>query len=127
MTVGERGEHLGHLYRVKSEGNTSAEGTDVELYEETGRIFADLRIGADVAGAMPLKSNEDLCCPGVKLHGAGFIVTPEQAKALGLGCIPGLEKHIRPYLNGRDLTGSSRNVLVIDLWPHGGAGATSIS
>ena len=55
MTVGERGEHLGHLYRVKSEGDTSAEGTDVELTEETGRIFADLRIGVDVASAMPLE------------------------------------------------------------------------
>jgi hypothetical protein len=116
MTVGERGEHLGHLYRVKSEGDTSAEGTDVELTEDTGRIFADLRIGVDVAGALPLKSNEDLCCPGVKLHGAGFIVNPEQASALGLGRIPGLEKHIRPYLNGRDLTGCSRNVMVIDLF-----------
>lgn len=88
----------------------------MELTEETGRIFADLRIGVDVAGALPLESNEDLCCPGVKLHGAGFIVTPEQASALGLGRIPGLEKHIRPYLNGRDLTGSSRNVMVIDLF-----------
>jgi hypothetical protein len=116
MTVGERGEHLGHLYRVKSEGDASAEGTDVELTEDTGRIFPDLRIGVDVAGALPLKSNDDLCCPGVKLHGAGFIVTPEQANALGLGRIPGLEKHIRPYLNGRDLTGSSRNVMVIDLF-----------
>ncbi len=116
MTVAEKGEHLGHLYRVKSEGDTSAEGTNVELTEETGRIFADLRIGSDVAGAMPLKSNEDLCCPGVKLHGAGFIVTPEQARALGLGRISGLEQHIRPYLNGRDLTGTSRNVMVIDLF-----------
>jgi hypothetical protein len=116
MTVAERGEHVGHLYRVKDEGTTSAEGTDVELIEETGRIFADLRIGADVAGAMLLKAQEDLCCPGVKLHGAGFIVTPDQAAALGLGRISGLEKHIRPYLNGRDLTGSSRNVMVIDLF-----------
>jgi hypothetical protein len=35
---------------------------------------------------------------------------------LGLGRIPWLEKHIRPYLNGRDLTGSSRKVMVIDLF-----------
>jgi hypothetical protein len=116
MTVAEKGEHLGHLYRVKSEGDTSSEGTSVELAEESGRIFADLRIGCDVAGAMPLKANEDLCCPGVKLHGAGFIVTPEEAASLGLGRIQGLEQHIRPYLNGRDLTGSSRNVMVIDLF-----------
>ncbi|MHB1698581.1 MAG: class I SAM-dependent DNA methyltransferase [Acidobacteriaceae bacterium] len=116
MTVAERGEHEGHLYRVSSEGDTNSEGTAVELTEQTGKIFADLRVGADVTAALPLQSNEDLSCPGVKLHGAGFIVTPEQAAVLGLGRIPGLEQHIRPYLNGRDLTGTSRNVMVIDLF-----------
>jgi len=60
MTVGERGEHLGHLYHVKSEGDTSAEGTDVELTEETGRIFADLTIGVNISSAMPLDANADL-------------------------------------------------------------------
>jgi len=43
-------------------------------------------------------------------------VTPEQAAALGLGRIPGLEKHIRPYLNGPRSHRSSRNVMVIDLF-----------
>jgi hypothetical protein len=116
MTVGERGEHQGHLYTVTKEGDAHSEGTDVELAERTGRIFADLRIGVDVAGALPLRADEDLSCPGVKLHGAGFIVTPEIAASLGLGRINGLEQHIRPYLNGRDLTGRSRNVMVIDLF-----------
>ena len=116
MTVAERGEHYGHLYRVTREGDTRSEGTVVELSEQTGKIFADLRIGADVTAAMPLLSNEDLSCPGVKLHGSGFIVTAEEAEGLGLGRIAGLEHHIRPYLNGRDLTGTSRNVMVIDLF-----------
>jgi len=116
MTVGERGEHQGHLYRVVREGDARAEGTDVELAEQAGKIFADLRVGVDVAGASPLEANEDLSCPGVKLHGAGFIVTPEQAASLGLGRIPGLERHIRPYRNGRDLAGRSRNVMVVDLF-----------
>jgi hypothetical protein len=48
--------------------------------------------------------------------GRGFIVTPEQATALGLRRIPGVENHIRPYLNGRDLTQRSRGVMVIDLF-----------
>ena len=65
---------------------------------------------------MTLQSNEGLSSPGVKLHGSGFIVSPEEAANLGLGRIPGLEQHIRPYLNGRDLTGTSRNKLVIDLF-----------
>jgi hypothetical protein len=116
MTVAERGEHQGHLYRVISEGDTSSEGTAVELCEETGRIFPNLRVGPDVTSATPLKANENLSSRGVSLHGAGFIVTPEEAANLGLGRIPGLDQHIRPYLNGRDLTGISRNHMVIDLF-----------
>jgi hypothetical protein len=116
MTVAERGEHNGHLYRVTSEGDTNAEGTAVELSEQTGLIFADLQIGADVTSTTPLRANEDLSCRGVSLHGAGFIVTPQQAASLGRGRIKGLEQHIRPYLNGRDLTGISRDVMVIDLF-----------
>ncbi len=116
MTVAARGEHEGHLYRVIREGDTQTEGTDVELLEQTGKIFADLKIGIDVTSAQPLRANEELSCRGVSLHGSGFIVTPEKARDLGLSHIPGLEQHIRPYLNGRDLTGTSRNVMVIDLF-----------
>jgi hypothetical protein len=88
---------------------------NVRLSERYGRIFADLTIGANVAGAVPLQANDKLSCPGVKLHGAGFIVSQEEARQLGLGRIPGLESHIRPYRNGRDLTAIPREVLVIDL------------
>jgi len=48
--------------------------------------------------------------------GAGFIVTPEKARALGLGSRPGLEAHIRDYRNGRDLLQRPRGVMVIDLF-----------
>ncbi|MFT4560026.1 MAG: hypothetical protein ACI92S_005423, partial [Planctomycetaceae bacterium] len=54
--------------------------------------------------------------PGVKLHGAGFIVSRHDARRLGLGRIPGVEKYIRDYRNGRDLTQLSRDVMVIDLF-----------
>ncbi len=116
MTVAELGEHLGHLYRVTSEGDTNSEGTAVELAEQTGKIFADLRIGANVAGVSPLEANESISCAGVKVHGSGFIVTEACAKTLGLGRISGLEDHIRLYMNGRDLTGTSRDVMIIDLF-----------
>ncbi len=116
MTVGERGEHIGQLLHVFREGDTTAEGTEVELRGNLGRIFPELRLGLTVAGAHALDSNEGVCSPGVKLHGSGFIVTPAQATHLGLGRVAGLEQHIRPYLNGRDLTGQSREVMVIDLF-----------
>lgn len=76
---------------------------------------ADLTVGASPAAALALRANERICSPGVKLHGAGFIVSPATAAALGLGKVPGLEAHIRPYLNGRDMTGRSRGMMVIDL------------
>ena len=116
MTVGERGDHQGHLYRVLREGDARAEGTDVELAEQNGKIFADLRMGVDLASAVPLAANEDLSCRGVVLHGKGFIVSPERAQLLGLGRVPEIEKVIRPYMNGRDLTGRSRGIMVIDLF-----------
>jgi hypothetical protein len=67
--------------------------------------------------ALPaLKANDFLSSRGMMLFGSGFIVSSSEAKHLGLGRRPGLEKHIRPYLNGRDLTGTSRGVMVIDLF-----------
>ena len=77
---------------------------------------ADLRVGANVASAQTLLANVGVSSPGVKLHGAGFIVTEEEAQALGLGTVPGLEQHIRDYRNGKDLTARPRGVKVIDLF-----------
>jgi hypothetical protein len=81
-----------------------------------GIINSDLTIGVDVTSAKALRANEGICSPGVKLHGAGFIVTPQEAQHLGLGKRPELERHIRAYRNGRDLTARPRGVMVIDLF-----------
>jgi hypothetical protein len=118
MTVGRAGRHNGRLLNIAEErkGETEDEGRVVRFEVEKGKIFSNLRIGADVAGAKALKANEGISSPGVKLHGAGFIVTPEKARALGLGTVPGLENHIRDYRNGRDLTATPRGVMVIDLF-----------
>ncbi len=116
MSVSVAGEAPGRLWTVAGEGGADGDAVKVDLTSRYGRINADLTIGANVAGAVALKANADMSNPGVKLHGAGFIVTPEQAAALGLGRIPGLERHIRPYRNGKDLTATPRNVLVIDLF-----------
>jgi hypothetical protein len=82
----------------------------IELTEKTGRIHADLSIGADVVGAKALRANEGISSPGFKLHGAGFIVTPDEAAKLQ-PC-----DRIHPYRNGRDLADKPRGVSVIDLY-----------
>ncbi len=115
MTVGALSGD-GRLQVVISESEGDDGERNVVLSKQAGKINADLTIGADVSTARALKANDGLASPGMKLHGAGFIVTPAQAEALGLGRIAGLERHIRDYRNGRDLTGRPRGVLLIDLW-----------
>lgn len=117
MTVCARGDTPGVLAKVVSEEGLDTDTPQVELVRREGVITGNLIIGADLASATPLLANEALSSRGVALHGAGFIVTPDKAEALGLGTVPGLERHILPYRNGRDLTARPRGVMVIDLYP----------
>jgi len=116
MTVAAAGSHEGLLREVVSEVGVDTDAPLIGFRDRTGTINSDLTVGVDVTAAVALEANEGLCSPGVKLHGAGFIVTPEEARHLGLGRRPGLERHIRDYRNGRDLTARSRGVMVIDLF-----------
>jgi hypothetical protein len=117
MTVGVAGEQPGLLRQVTREvANEDREAREVQLNQRGGKVFADLTMGADVASAESLQANGGISSPGVKLHGVGFIVAPEEASALGLGESEGLEQVIRDYRNGRDLTQKPRGVKVIDLF-----------
>jgi hypothetical protein len=117
MTVAEKGEHEGALAEVVSEAGLNTDTPQVELEVQEGKVRANLTIGADLASAKSLLANDLLSSPGVKLHGAGFIVTPQQARALGLGTVSGLDRHILAYRNGRDIAQRPRGVMVIDLYP----------
>ncbi len=106
--------HNGCLQTVVAEVPGEHGEVAVTLAERWGPIHADLSLGVNTTTAVALQANGGITSRGVMLFGAGFIVTPEQAAQLGLGQTPGLEQHIRPYRNGRDLTDSPRGVLVID-------------
>lgn len=116
MTVAAAGSHEGVLQEVTAEQELETDEPQLMFRSTAGRINADLTSGVDVTSAKTLLAGEGLCSPGVKLHGAGFIVTPQEAQHLGLGRRPGLEHHIRPYRNGRDLTSTPRGAMVIDLF-----------
>jgi hypothetical protein len=117
MTVAEAKTREGLLLRVESEEPGDGEGAaKVEFAERHGIIHPDLTIGPNTSAATPLEANIGLSCRGVSLHGDGFIITPEKARDLGLGSVPGIEQHIRQYRNGRDLTSHPRDVMVIDLF-----------
>ena len=117
MTVAVPREGDGTLATVERESGLNTDKPVVELGEQAGKIIANLKIGADITAVEPLMANDLISSPGVKLHGSGFIVTPQQAAALGLGRTPGLENHILPYRNGRDIAQRPRGVMVIDLYP----------
>lgn len=116
MTVAEAGSHEGVLHEVMHEAGLDSDEPVVDLSEKKGKINADLTVGVDVASVFELQANRGICARGVVLHGSGFVVTPEQATYLGLGRRPGLEQHIRPYRNGRDLSDRPRRAMVIDLF-----------
>lgn len=110
MTVGAAGEGEGRLLTVTDERGGNSEGLDVTLAERAGIIHPDLSVGANVAGAVSLLANAGISSPGFKLHGAGFIVTPEEAARLET------DAPIKPYRNGRDLTDKPRGAKLIDLF-----------
>jgi hypothetical protein len=116
MTVAEAGTRAGVLRNVIREEALDTDSPLIEFTEVGGTINSNLTVGVDVTKAVPLLANEGLSSPGVKLHGAGFIVTPAEARHLGLGRRVGLEHHIREYRHGLDLTSRPRGVMVIDLF-----------
>ena len=116
MTVASTAQGDGKLMTVTQEQSSDHGEVQVEMAQSQGLIHADLRIGANVAAAVALRANMDLSNRGVQLFGAGFIVTPQEARGLGLGTLAGLEKHVRHYRNGRDLTSTPRGVMVLDMF-----------
>ena len=106
----------GRLLTVTSEQTGDEGEVTVTLAEQVGDIHADLSVGADVASAVALRANAKLSNRGHELGSAGFIVTVDEATALGFGKIPALERYIRDYRHGRDLMDTPRGVKVIDLF-----------
>ncbi|MGE3366515.1 MAG: class I SAM-dependent DNA methyltransferase [Rhizobiaceae bacterium] len=115
MTTGQAGSQPGTLCEVIEETGLDTDDPRISFAVKRGAVNADLTVGVNLTKVEPLASNEGLCSRGVQLMGAGFIVTPSEARHLGLGRRAGLKRHIRFYRNGRDLTAHSRQMMVIDL------------
>lgn len=79
------------------------------------KLNADLTAHADIASAssVALAANTGISSPGFKLHGAGFILKPAEARSLLQDNLQHAEV-IKAYRNGRDLTARPRDVSVID-------------
>ena len=115
MTVAGVGNRAGRLLTVvdESSGRGEADGKEVSLNSQIGKIFANLQIGADVAGAKPLKANANLAFRGMTFMGEGFILT-EPAAQKKLEVDKKLSAVIKPIFNGRDIAQTSRANYAID-------------
>ncbi|MDH0144406.1 class I SAM-dependent DNA methyltransferase [Aquipseudomonas alcaligenes] len=119
ITAARAGHHEATLLSVKREHEKGATPDDdlVEVFSlVAGKAHANLKVGANLNKAAALQANRGICAVGFKTIGAAFQVDKETASSLGLGTIEGCEKHIRPYLNGRDLAAERRGIYVIDLF-----------
>ena len=116
MTVGTAGKCEGRL--LVSIEETEAENGEVSVRFDTrqGVIHPDLKVGANITSTTKLRANARVSSMGMMRAGAGFLVTADEARALGLGDVPELTERIRPFRNGRDITGRPRSLLLIDLF-----------
>lgn len=116
LTVGElKNNSTGILARVISEIENDDGTSDIELELRKGIIFADLRIGANVSGTTPLRSNTLLASTGLILGSRGFVLTEEESKILQKS-EPSERPMIFPLRNGRDLMENVRGFFVIDTY-----------
>jgi hypothetical protein len=108
MTVGVAGTHDGHLFEVTGEKPQEDGASQVTLSTRGGQIQSDLSIGASVNAMKGLALNSGLASMGVKLHGTGFVLSPEEAEALSHADGHEGSAVIKPYLCGRDLVQEGR-------------------
>ena len=118
MTVGVAGKSKGRLATIKGENKNQEPGKNgkkLELVSELGKIHSNLTIGTNVNLATVLTANKGISSPGLLTSGEGFKVTKEKAIDLGMNSVTGLDSHIKPYRNGRDLAQHNRNLYLINM------------
>jgi hypothetical protein len=118
MTVGAAGEHSGELLEVTGEEPQPDGSEKVSFKSQHGKISADLTTGADVSNQSFLEANAPFCCcPGVSIHRRQVSSSRQRKKTWTRKSSKGLEKIIRPYRNGKDITHDHRAAsFAIDLF-----------
>jgi hypothetical protein len=114
MTAAELGEKSGVLKKIVLEENIGGE-FNVQLTNEKGQIYEDLRVGANLPSTGFLKSNSLIASTGLLLGSRGFLLTVEEANKFQK-TQPPERPLIFPLRHGEDLTERPRNIFVIDTY-----------
>lgn len=115
MTAGAPGRRTALLRSVVKEEDAADGEVSVHLRDRSGVLFADLTMGANVAGAAPLAANGRLTSQGMTPLGMGFRLSPEEAETI-LAQTPEASAVIKPYAIGRDIVQSPEDRYIIDLY-----------
>ncbi len=114
MTVAAAGSEDGVLARVVRETPAGDGAVEVALDVRHGRLHADLSLGPDVAGAVPLAANRGLCGQGMKVVGDGFHVPeswPRGVRSPATGA-----PVVRPIVGARDVLAGRPGTPIIDFF-----------
>jgi hypothetical protein len=115
ITVVILGQESGRLNQVVSEEYVTENVANINLQEFIGKVQPDLSIGADVAGASELISNQGTAIKGFELGSQGFLIQREFGEKW-LNDDPLLNDVLKPYMNGSDLVNGIWNRYVIDFF-----------
>lgn len=110
MTVGGHEMTIGKLFEVVDEQERDGDTSIVSFRQRTGTIHGDLKCGANVAAAEPLRANSQLSFMGVTLVGQGFVIEPDDPLA---NTEP---EALRRYIVGNELNRKPKNRHVIDFF-----------
>jgi hypothetical protein len=113
MTVGAAGALDGWLLQIRNEESSDHDEVYVGLQEQHGYLHADLKVGANVAGASRLSANKKIAIKGFELGNQGFLIDRELAEAL-LETQLGAREVLKPYMNGSQLVDGNCKYFVLD-------------
>ncbi|SDE52358.1 class I SAM-dependent DNA methyltransferase [Kordiimonas lacus] len=110
FTVACAGNREGRLIHMIKEPGAEGEGVETPVAPKVGKIWANLKQGANVSAVVGLRANSLVSTAGYKLHGAGFLLSAADKKRFPSHsqCL------IFDFINGKDMTGASRNKKIID-------------
>lgn len=81
----------------------------------TGYILSNLSTGANVRGCPILRSNDNMAAVGFQFNGRGFAITVNEATRF-INKYPPIRRHLRPFVNGNDVTQRPRNLWMLDFF-----------
>ena len=116
MTVAAAGNRTGRLMTIASEAKekNEAQGRKVSFNHGIGKVYSDLRIGADLGSAVAMAANSGIAYQGVIPGGEGFRVPNHEV----VGNYVNYWKRglLKRYLNGQQLINATEPGFVIDFF-----------